>query len=395
MKNDYDILIVGAGLVGSSLALALSKTSLRIALCESTPLKTTVEPVNHDRILALTYGSACFLQTLGIDSLLASQTTPIHTVHVSHRGHLGITRINATEEHVPALGYVIPAALLGAELNKAVLALPHLTLFNPASVHSLTRTNNKWKIKLTNETITATLVIAADGSRSTVRQLLNIVTETQDYGQSALVTTVKLNRSHQQIAYERFTENGALAMLPLKDQHCGLIWTAPHVQIETLLKLNEIEFLQQAQQCFGYRLGRLLQISKRSSHPLQFLHAKEQTREGLMLIGNAAHTIHPIAAQGFNLGLSSIACLSKLITENWSDPHLLQKYDQLSLANQQQIIRFTNRLTTCFSQDFLPINLIRSSGLLALDLIPPLKSRLAKRLLGRSVALLTERVAGQ
>lgn len=396
MKN-YDVVIVGAGLVGTSLAIALKNLPLNIALIEANPIKQEA-PVADGKSLALTEGSARILQALNVWPTLKEFATNIDTVHISHRGQFGITRIRASEEKVPALGYVIPANRLAANLNKTLFELinqqkNNFTLFNPANIQSLNYDSKTWKIDLTFqhkiETISAKLVIAADGTNSAVRQLLTIPVKTHDYQHDALATTVTLTASHRHIAYERFTEHGAIALLPLQNQNqVGFVWTGDNHFIQQLQKLDDKEFLKQAQHYFGYRAGKFLQIDKRYAYPLKMLYAEEQVKEGLVLIGNAAHTIHPIAAQGFNLGLLDVAWLVQTFSEaitaqkNIADITVLKRYAKKSQHKQQRTLQFTNALTRIFTYDFLPVNLIRNSSLLALDLFSPLKHALAKRLMG-------------
>lgn len=389
MSEHYDILIVGAGLVGASLALLLANTTLRVAISEAALLQTTVKSDADGRSLALTYGSVRILEKLQLWSTLAPDAVPIQTVHVSNRGHLGITRIHARDEGVPALGYVIPAALLGAHLQQALLQTKQLTILNPVKVTALTKIAQTWQVDLHGaQNITADLIVAADGSNSLLRELQGITTEIHDYEQSALVTTVQLQRAHHNIAYERFVADGALAMLPRAGLQCAAIWTGPQQKIAALMAQTDTEYLQALQSNFGYRLGRLLSVGKRFTYPLKMLIAKEQVRDGFVLIGNAAHTIHPIAAQGFNLGLSDAALLAQTIVSALNSNKIpgslavLQAYAQQRQATQARTINFTDALTKLFAHDVLPVNMLRSGSLLALDFCAPLKHRLARRLMG-------------
>lgn len=396
MKN-YDVVIVGAGLVGTSLAIALQNLSLKVALIDATPLKHEM-PNADGKSIALTEGSARILQALNVWQQLANYTTNIDTVHISHRGQFGFTRIHAREENVTALGYVIPANRLTYVLNKILADLldsstSYLTLFNPATVQSLNYSNSCWQINLTTEnkieTLQARLLVAADGTHSTIRQLLDIPVRTSDHRHSAIATTLALDNPHRSIAYERFIEQGAIALLPLKnDRQAGLVLTGEQTLIDQLQALNDAEFLKQAQYYFGYRAGKFLQLGQRYSYPLKMLYAEEQIKPGLVLIGNAAHTLHPIAAQGFNLGLLDVAWLTQTLSaaisakQDYADLSVLKPYAEITQLKQQRTMQFTNALTRIFTYDFLPINLIRNSSLLALDLLPPLKHAFAKRLMG-------------
>jgi len=394
MTDRYDIVIVGAGPAGATLALTLAALPLRIAVLEANPLLQHSATAQDSKALALTYGSMRILDRIGIWPTLAPHATTIAAVHVSDRGHFGFTRINAEDEKVPALGAVIPAAILAATLQQTLRSTPQLTLINPARVQTIAHTKQDWQLELETDTgkqvIAAELIIAADGTNSTIRQLLHLATEKKDYLQNALTTTITLSRSHQNRAYERFIANGALAMLPLAHLQCGSVWTGPSANIHSLMALSDEAFLAELQKMFGYRLGRFVQVGKRHSHPLSMLYTKEAVQPGLVLIGNAAQTLHPIAAQGFNLGLSDVAILHKIIAGAVTKKQPLNKAELFTpyLQNKQQTIewslKFTDNLTRFFSHDFLPLTLARNSSLLALDLIPPLKHRLAKRLMGVS-----------
>ncbi len=402
MPNHYDVTIIGAGPVGISLALALATLPLRIALLEAKPLTTEIKADQDSRALALTAGSVSILEEIGVWPQLAAHATPIKKVHISDRGHFGFTRIKAEEEGVAALGYVVPAYTLANELNKALLTRAvsaaqisptHLALLVPATVQNLQASEKGWQIEVATtegtKTIYSQLVIAADGTHSTIRSLLKIATTEKDYAQSALVTTITLAREHHNTAYERFVENGALAMLPMGNGQCGCVWTGPHAQIKSLLHLADEELLQHLQINFGYRLGKFLSVGKRYTYPLKMVYANEPTPSGLVLIGNAAHTLHPIAAQGFNLGLGDVAALAQVLREtlhtgkNLHDPLLLDDYHQAREKKVAWIMRFTDGLTQFFAHDFLPLTMVRNGSLLAVDLFSPLKRRLAKRLMGK------------
>jgi 2-octaprenyl-6-methoxyphenol hydroxylase len=430
VSEHYDILIVGAGLVGASLALSLANTSLRIAISEINSLQTSrsgcaqrsltncqaiasrqpdlqVKDDTDGRSIALTYNSTRLLEKINVWSAIKPHATPINTVHVSHKGHFGMTRFHARDENVPALGYVVPAQMLGEAIQNYLLENSinkNISLFNPAKVELIKKENGQWKIQLSELgspgvalakpgfrcatlglQISANLIIAADGTQSTLRSLLNIKTEIHDYQQSAIATTVRLNRAHQNIAYERFLNDGAIALLPRAENTCALIWTAANKTIDDLMRLDDQNFLQQAQQQFGYRLGKLHKISKRFTYPLKMIAAQEQVREGFVLLGNAAHTVHPIAAQGFNLGLSDVDVLTSVLLtagKNFADMTTLQAYVTQRTAAQKNIIKFTDSLIKLFARDFLPFNMARSCGLLALDFLPIFKHRVAGQLMG-------------
>lgn len=399
-NNFFDILICGAGLIGTSLALALAPLSLRVVVTEALPLKTDIDLQSDGRSLALNYASVKILEAIGVWPQLAEFATPIKTVHVSERGRFGKLRFNAEDEQVAALGYVIPAPLLAVTLNRALLAHKTLHLFNPAKVTALTKLHSLlsdgagYEVTLQNtageQKISAGLVIAADGANSILRELMGIVTQTQVYNQSALATRVTTTLPLNNIAYERFIAGGALALLPLAGNKAALILTGDNNFIQELNSLDEITFLQCVQSYFGQRLGAFLQVEKRHAYPLKSISANEQVKNNFVLLGNAAHTMHPIAAQGFNLGLQDVALLAEVIAKavagnrDFANLNHLQSYEQQRQKAQQRIMRFTHNLITIFTHDFLPLSLARSTGLKLLDLMPPIKHRLAAQLMGIS-----------
>jgi len=393
-NNSFDILICGAGLIGTSLALALAPLPLRIAITEAQLLKTEIDLQADGRSLALNYASVKILEAIGIWPQLNAHVTPIKTVHVSERGRFGKLRFKAEEEGVAALGHVIPAPLLGVTLNQTLLAEKNLTVFNPAKVIALVKNASGYDATLqtanSEQKISARLVIAADGVNSSLRELMGIVTQTQIHHQSALATRITTTLPLNNIAYERFINEGALALLPLAENKAALIFTGADTFIQTLYALDEKTFLQKAQNYFGERLGAFLQVEKRHVYPLKSLYANEQVKESFVLLGNAAHTLHPIAAQGFNLGLQDVALLAEMIAEatkthkNFTELNYLQLYEQQRLTAQKQVVNFTHQLMTIFAYDLLPLNLARSASLKLLDLFPPAKHRLASRLMGVS-----------
>jgi 2-octaprenyl-6-methoxyphenol hydroxylase len=291
----FDIIIIGGGMVGAAMACALRTHEFKVAMIDSTPLT----PSDDHRLIALNYSSVSLLKNLNIWPSLVSHACAIDEVHVSHRNHFGTTRLIASELKLTALGYVVPAKYINSALYEN---LNQTTMIRPATLKTLTQDTESATITVETpqgmKQLTAKIIIGADGTHSTVRKLLNIDTKTTDYQQCALVTTTDLNRSHHHIAYERFIENGgAIAMLPLAEKQAATIWTDSTENIAKLLRLTDSEFLQQLQKQFGYRLGKLKNIGKRYQYPLQMIQTKENVKQRIILIGNTAHTLHPIAAQ--------------------------------------------------------------------------------------------------
>lgn len=386
--TEVDLLIIGGGLVGASLACALEGKNLRIGVVEAGKLSEhEVSAALDARSIALSYGSYRIFDRMGLWSQLQPHATPIQQIHVSDRGHFGITRFVARDEGVPALGYVIEVQYLNAILHTALARQSPLALFSPAKVQALQEEAGFWQVTLRTpegeKIIRARLIAAIDGSHSTVRALRKIPSSVDDYGQSAILTNVQLNRDHHGVAYERFTENGPLALLPLGDQRCALVWTVRHQQLEGIMQLNDEDFLRRLQGDFGYRLGRFIGVGQRHSYPLQQVCAKMQTQPGLVLLGNAAHTLHPVAGQGFNLGLRDAAVLAELLHQyRVSDPRLLTAYTKRRESDQKKTIKLTDSLVQLFSNSFTPLVLLRNAGLLSLDALPLFKHYLARHAMG-------------
>lgn len=378
----YDIIIIGGGMVGASLACALQDTSLRVALIDATPHA----PSNDPRLIALSYSSCNLLKKIGIWPALSLHAEPIQQIHVSHRGHFGITRIKASDIELPTLGHLIPAHIINTALDEKLKNISHVEVIRPATLKEITNITadsenfSSLSIQTATETIqlTARLVIGADGTHSTVRNLLNIPTETIDYQQSALVTITELQRSHHNIAYERFLEQGAIAMLPLTGLRAATICTNSNEQITHLMQMSNEDFLVYLQNQFGYRLGRLTGVHKRYTYPLKLVLAKETQKQNVILIGNAAHTFHPIAAQGFNLALHEVAELVEQL-KTMQQPFMFTPSNMKEISTQ-----LSHRLTWLFSTDFFLLNVARQFGMFGLDFCTPAKKYFMRKSLGRT-----------
>lgn len=393
VQDELDVLVVGGGLVGASLACALAGASLRVGMAEAVPLDR--EPPSYDdRSLALSLGSQQILESLGLWAHLADVVSPIREVHVSERGQFGVTRFRAADEGVPALGFVAQARALGEALRVGLAAHHGLQLMSPARVVGVFAEAERIRIGLqgagANPTIAARLVVAADGARSTVRDLLGLGAVERDYGESAIATQVTSTIDHGGVAYERFSDRGTVALLPLRQRQCGLIWTLPSEASETLLDLDEIPFLEALGEVFGSRLGRFVHAGHRVQYPLRLVSSKVQVSSRAVVIGNAAHTLHPIAAQGFNLGLRDAAALAQVLVaarrggQDLGSPTVLQRYLDARRDDQRSVTLFTDLLARVFSIRSKWFSGLRSLGLLGTDLLPCVKHGLARRAMGLS-----------
>lgn len=385
----FDVLIVGGGMAGASLAIALKNSQLKIGLIEAKSLETDSQPSYDDRGIALSYGSQRIFDTMGIWSHIAQHASPIHHIHVSERGRFGVTRLSAEQEQVPALGQVITARHLGHSLNRQLLQLSNLTLFCPATVTSVLTETDKVKITLGDgATLETKLIVAADGRDSTIRHCLKSGAWEQDYNQVAVTANISTDKPHQGWAYERFTASGPMALLPMTDKRASLVWTVKAGEQEALLAMPEQAFLEQLQSEFGYRAGRFTRVGQRNSHPLILMQADMPVQPRIVFIGNAAHSLHPIAGQGFNLGLRDVAVLAEHLfnAEDSGDAELLKNYQDQRQQDQNQVVKSTDQLVKLFSNDIPVLGHLRGAGLTLVDAMPVMKHWLATKSMGLAQA---------
>ncbi len=388
-KNDYDVVIVGGGLVGASLALALG-AHRRVALLESQarPQPDQQGP-SGERAIVLSSSSKNILSALGIWSFLAPYVESVKEVQVSDRGHFGQVKISAKEEDLPALGYVIQAKHLQAQLTMLLEQSEKIAVFYKAECRNLDTSTTGAVVKFDSlagrQEISAELIVGADGQHSAVRELLGVAVSTVNYEQSAVVSNIDLARSHHHIAYERFTPTGPIALLPLKEKKATLVWTVPHEAVNDIKSLTPEAFIEKVQDIFGYRLGRFIKATTPVAFPVSMIRATELVRERVVLVGNSANAIHPIAGQGLNLGLRDVAVLVELIMEQGFGccDKLLQEYVSRRRSDHLQIVNITHSLVGFFSNAFFPLTFARNMGMTAMELLPPLKRLLSKKSLGQ------------
>lgn len=392
MNPDFDILIVGGGLVGGSLALALSHSSLRIGLVEAqTDAERQASPAGL-RALALSRGTAQSLEQLGVWEAVASAAMPIRHIHVSDRGHFGKTRLHASEADVDALGHVVVARVLENAIQERVATAANVTRLCPARILGLKSGPERMLVSLKQDgeslNVAARLCVAADGGQSTVRSLLGIEQEIRDYGQTAIVTEVRTEKPTDGTAYERFTLSGPLAFLPLERHKSSVVWTLSSEDAENLLQSGEQEFTASLQQAFGHWLGHLTLASRPQGHPLKLIKAGSMMDQRVILIGNAMHQIHPVAGQGFNLGLRDAAVLAERIEAQVrlcgdpGDSDFLDRYATARRKDLERVIRFTDGLVRVFSNGSAPLSLARNAALIVMDRIPAAKRLLCHHAMG-------------
>lgn len=391
MQMEYDILIVGGGLAGNCLALALKNSGLKIAIIEASSREKRKSSPAGDRALALAGGTVRMLDALGVWEQVRLAAAPIEQIHVSDQGHFGKTRLSANKEGVDALGYVITAREIENHVS-GIVDQENIKQFCPARVAGLISGTDEVCINLKADqqsfNLSAQLVVGADGGNSSVRRLLDIGQHVTEYGQTAIVTTVKPEKNHHNTAYERFTSSGPLAMLPVNENHIAVVWTRTHEDAKNLLSCNEAHFIEQLQECFGYRLGELHLTAPRRSFPLSLIRAEQMVSGRCVIIGNAVHQLHPVAGQGFNLGLRDVVQLAEMLMRQYEqgkdvgEKHFLEVYAESRQKDHDRVVGFTDNLVRIFSNDWLPVAAARNAGMTLLDHIPGAKAYLARYAMG-------------
>jgi 2-octaprenyl-6-methoxyphenol hydroxylase len=391
----FDVAIVGGGMVGATLGVALAPLNLRVAIIEAIPHNAAAQPSFDERTTALSNGSRRILETLGVWPALSALATPIAKIHVSERGRFGFARIDAAEQGLSAMGYVVANRDLGNALWSRLSKSAGLEVYCPAEVSQVTAHDELVTVEMAQKgaksTIDAKLIVAADGAQSAVRGAFGVDAEVRDYEQTAIITTVLPQRFHDNVAYERFTPSGPLALLPLDGGRCTLVLTQPKDAAQSVMAWSDQEFLAELQRRFGFRLGRFLKVGRRVSYPLFLTRATRTSSGRCVIIGNAAQGLHPVAGMGFNLGLRDVASLAELIADRVgqqdADPgslQLLAQYDAWRAADRGSVIAFTDGLIKLFSNPLGSVRRLRSLGLLAFDLLPPAKAALSRLSTGGS-----------
>ncbi|VXC03671.1 2-octaprenyl-6-methoxyphenyl hydroxylase [Pseudomonas sp. 9Ag] len=384
--------IVGGGLVGASLALALQpgakERGWTIELIEPFEPGHDYQPSYDARSTALSYGTRLIYQHLGVWDQIAERAEPITDIHVSDRGRAAVTRLDAASQQVPALGYVVENAWIGHCLWQA-LDDDVVTRRCPAEVERMRAVPGGYRLTLTDgQTLDCDLAVLADGGRSGLREHLGIEVKQSPYGQTALIANVTPGTPHGGRAFERFTDEGPMALLPLPDNRCALVWTRPERDAARLAAAPEAEFLEELQQAFGYRLGGFQQVGARHLYPLVLIEAEEQVRSALVVLGNAAHSLHPIAGQGYNLSLRDTEALAVALLRSSAplgDLSVLQGYHQQQRSDQRLTVGFSDQLTQLFGESGRLSVAGRNLGLLGLDLLPPAKAWFARQAMGMGV----------
>jgi 2-octaprenyl-6-methoxyphenol hydroxylase len=392
MPHDYDVVIVGAGMVGASLACAIAPTGLRIGIIESVALSNEQQSSYDDRGITLSPSSKRILEQINVWQQVQSHSTPIKKIHVSEQGRFGFTHLNAEECGYSELGHVVVARSLGQTLHKQLTNFENITLICPAELKHFQRTDSGMTLEIlnsgNNEIVTTGLLVGADGSRSLVRRLSGINIKEKDFKQTAIVANVTTQKPNQFTAYERFTSHGPVALLPIDTNRSVLVFTVDRKYANHYLNKSEPDFILEVEKEFGRRLGRIEHVGKRRSYPIHYIEAIEQYQDNLILLGNSAHTIHPNAAQGFNLGLRDVAGLAECIVSGLSkgltinDSYILETYLKLRQEDQQRVIQLTNNLANSFYNKWPVVSSARNIAMLLLDTLPEFKNSFVEKTMG-------------
>ncbi len=387
---EYDVVIAGGGMTGATLAIALAQlkpggTPYRIALLEAKQPQIQAHPGFDGRAIALSAGSVSALQQLGLWPDWQPVAHAIRHIHVSEKGHAGRVTLDAGEFELPALGYVLGLSVAGQHLYQRLKRFSNITHYCPASLVSFVQKPDAVMLNLSSgEQISARLLVGAEGAQSVIQQQLNLPIRQHDFAQNAVITTLEVDQPVQYRAWERFTGEGPLALLPLGERTYSVVWCrSPDLAAETM-QLSASAFIRQLQQAFGFRAGCFLNTGERAMYPLSLRYLAQATHHRTVLLGNAAHQLHPVAGQGFNLAMRDIMVLQQVLQET-ADPgeySVLLNYRQQREADQQRTIWLTSSLASLFSEPAFPLVITRQLGLMLMNHIPCLKEGLVQQALG-------------
>ena len=390
---EYDIVIAGGGMVGTCLALALAPLNLRVAVVERVDRGAASQPSFDDRSTALSRSSQRMFTAMGLWDQVQAASTPIQTIHVSDKGRFGFAHIDAAEQGVEALGYVVINRVLGGVVQSALAGCSGIDVICPARITAVESRSGHIVADIDEDgevrRIGGRLLVAADGARSNVREMLGIGAKHSDYGQHAIIGNILTEKPHDNRAFERFTETGPIAMLPIKDNRTAFVWILPGADAESAMEAGDADFTAALQETFGYRLGVFSRVGKRASYPLTLSKANGLTGKRAVVVGNAAHGLHPVAAQGFNLGLRDVAALTDCIADARRDglvdcgrADILERYADWRRADQQKLVHFTDGIVRLFGDAQAPVRALRNIGMLGFDLVPGVRRMFAKHTMG-------------
>ncbi|EJG1669102.1 2-octaprenyl-6-methoxyphenyl hydroxylase [Vibrio parahaemolyticus] len=387
--KQYEVVIAGGAMAGATLALAiehLSQGALRVAVVEPFKAQSDQHPGFDSRSIALSYGTVNLLRHLELWSAIEPFSTPIEHIHVSDRSHAGMTDITKHDVGVEALGYVVELADVGRVYQELLTHSTAIDLYCPDSAKHITRTQENVTIELASgELLNAKLLVAADGAVSQCCQQIGLELSEHDFDQVAVIANIVTQEPHQGRAFERFTENGPVALLPMSDNRMSLVWCLRPDEAQIVMELSESEFLERLQQDFGWRLGAMQKVGLRASYPLLLRHRKQNISHRFAIVGNAAQMLHPIAGQGFNLGIRDVVTLAEELVKQGEDVGRYQgliRFSQRREADRNETIWLTSSLVHIFSNDLLAMRIGRNTALAAMDNLSIFKQPLLRHTLG-------------
>ncbi|HCG8253662.1 TPA: 2-octaprenyl-6-methoxyphenyl hydroxylase [Vibrio parahaemolyticus] len=387
--KQYDVVIAGGAMAGATLALAiehLSRGALRVAVVEPFKAQSDQHPGFDSRSIALSYGTVNLLRHLELWSAIEPFSTPIEHIHVSDRSHAGMTDITKHDVGVEALGYVVELADVGRVYQELLTHSTVIDLYCPDSAKHITRTQENVTLELASgELLNAKLLVAADGAVSQCCQQIGLELSEHDFDQVAVIANIVTQEPHQGRAFERFTENGPVALLPMSDNRMSLVWCLRPDDAQIVMELSESEFLERLQQDFGWRLGAMQKVGLRASYPLLLRHRKQNISHRFAIVGNAAQTLHPIAGQGFNLGIRDVVTLAEELVKQGEDVGSYQgliRFSRRREADRNETIWLTSSLVHVFSNDLLAMRIGRNTALAAMDNLSFFKQPLLRHTLG-------------
>ena len=391
MNQACDIAIVGGGLAGASLAVALAPLGYEIKVIEAVAYKAAEQPSYDDRTLALSHSSCRILAGIGLWDMLKADATPIHKIYITELDRPGRVLLDAAEIGLTEYGHVVEARRFGAAVTRQLEQIKNIEVISPVSVGDIELGGSMNKLHLESDGVAheleARLVVAADGANSFIRNHLQIPTEFRDYGQTAVICNITPEKAHEGRAFECLTETGPFAVLPHTGDRCGLVWSVATEDAQEILDLDDETFIERARQRFGSnKLGDFIQVGRRTAYPLKLARAKDDRRERRVILGNAAHAIHPIGAQGFNLALRDAAVLAEVLADDYEgDPGesgLLQQYSGWRRQDQRGTIATSDGMTRLFAHPSMLAAGLRTGGLIAHALLPSLRRKSAIKAMG-------------
>lgn len=395
-KTDFDIIIVGAGMVGATLACGLAEEAehLSIAVIDASAPDLDWDKDSHDmRVSAITRASQTLFKNIGVwEKIVEQRVSPYHDMFVWDACSKGEIHFDSADMGEADLGHIIENRVIVKALHQQIEELSQLSkveLFCPAQIEKIEFNKDKIGLMLKDKTIlSAKLVVGADGARSWIRQQADIAVKGWDFDQAALVTTVKTEKYHEDTAWQRFLNTGPLAFLPLSEGYSSIVWSTSPEKAKRLTEISEAEFAVELEQAFASKLGKIESVAGRAIFPLRLFETLNYVKPRLALVGDAAHTIHPLAGQGVNLGLADVVSLISVIVEalnnkkDIGDLRVLRRYERWRRADNRSMLVAMDGLKRLFGSELSVVKDLRSSGLNMTNQITPLKNLIMRQAMG-------------